>query len=296
MVSRRTITDDCSKKYLEERQVLLDVFKNVKGRVSLTMDMWTSNQTLGYMCITCHFTDDDWKMHKRILKFSFMKTPHTGVAMFNVVLKFLQEWNIEDKLFAITLDNASNNNAMMKLLKANLLEKKMLLGKGKLLHQRCAAHVLNLICKAGFEIINPIVHKVRESVKYIQGSTSRKQKFQEIIQQLYPTGEHSPKLPKVDTCTRWNSTYLMLKTSFELKRAFESSTQQDQEYTFAPTSEEWEKARKVYELLKVFFDAIIVVSGSLYPTANLYFHEIWEIRSILENQVPEADGDLTQTI
>jgi predicted transcriptional regulator len=59
MVSRRTIIDDCSKKYLEERQVLLDVFKNVKGRVLLTMDMWTSNQTLGYMCITCHFTDDD---------------------------------------------------------------------------------------------------------------------------------------------------------------------------------------------------------------------------------------------
>jgi hypothetical protein len=182
---------------------------------------------------------------------------------------------------------------MMKLLKANLLEKKMLLGKEKLLHQRCAEHVLNLICKAGFEIINPIVHKVRESVKYIQGSTSRKQKFQEIIQQLYPTTDHSPKLLKVDTCTRWNSTYLMLKTSFELKRTFESLTQQDQEYTFAPTSEEWEKARIVCELFKVFFDATVVVSGSLYPTTNLHFHEIWEIMSILENQVPEADGDLT---
>jgi hypothetical protein len=88
----------------------------------------------------------------------------------------------------------------------------------------------------------------------------------------------------------------MLKTSFELKRAFVSLTQQDQEYTFAPTSEEWEKARKICELLKVFFDATVVVSGSLYPTTNLHFHEIWEIRLILENQVPEADGDLTQTI
>jgi len=237
MVSRRTITDDCSKKYQEEKQVLLDVLKNVKGRVSLTMDMWTSNQTLGYMCITCHFTDDDWKMHKRTLKFSFMKTPHTGVAMFNAVLRFLQEWNIEDKLFAVTLDNASNNNAMMKLLKSNLLEKKILLVKGKLLHQRCAAHVLNLICKAGLEIINPIVHKIRESVKYVQGSTLQKQKF-----------------------------------------------------------EEWEKSRKVRKLLKIFFAATTVVSGTLYPTANLHFHEIWEIRLVLENQVPEADAELAETI
>ncbi|XP_039785941.1 zinc finger BED domain-containing protein RICESLEEPER 2-like [Panicum virgatum] len=290
---RRTITDDCSKKYQEEKQVLLDVLKNVKGRVSLTMDMWTSNQTLGYMCITCHFTDDDWKMHNRTLKFSFMKTPHTDVAMFNAVLRFLQEWNIEDKLFAVTLDNASNNNAMMKLLKSNLLEKKILLGKGKLLHQRCAAHVLNLICKAGLEIINPIVHKIRESVKYVQGSTSQKQKFEEIIQQLSLSCE---KRPKVDTCTCWNSTYLMLKISFKLRRAFDSLGQQNQEYTFAPTSEEWEKSRKVRKLLKIFFAATTVVSGTLYLTANLHFHEIWEIRLVLENQVPEADAELAETI
>jgi hypothetical protein len=70
----------------------------------------------------------------------------------------------------------------------------------------------------------------------------------------------------------------MLKTCFELKRAFESLTQQDQEYTFAPTSEEWEKVRKVCGLLKVFFDATVVVSGSFYPTTNLHFHEIWEVK------------------
>ena len=92
---------------------------------------------------------------------------------------------------------------------------------------------MNLICKAGLEIINPIVHKIRESVKYVQGSTLRKQKF-----------------------------------------------------------EEWEKSRKVRKLLNIFFAATIVVSGTLYLTANLHFHEIWEIRLVLENQVPEADAEL----
>jgi hypothetical protein len=184
MISRRTISNDCLKLFQEQKQALVDVFKSTSSRVSLTMDMWTSCQTLGYMCITCHFLDEDWKLQKRIIKFTFLKTPHTGVAMFNALLKSIQDWKIEDKLFAITLDNASNNNAMVKLLRHNLLEKRMLYGKGKLLHHRCAAHVLNLICKAGFQVINPVVHKVRESVKFIEGSTSRKQKFEEIIQQL----------------------------------------------------------------------------------------------------------------
>ena len=123
MISRRTISVDCLKDFEEKKTILQGVLKCNKSRASLTMDMWTSNQTIGYMCITCHFMDDDWKLHKRIVKFVFMKTPHTGVAMFNEVLKFIQEWNIEDKLFAITLDNASNNNAMVKLLRSNLVEK-----------------------------------------------------------------------------------------------------------------------------------------------------------------------------
>ena len=96
---------------------------------------------------------------------------------------------------------------------------------GKLFHHRCAAHVLNLICKAGFEITNPIVHKIRESVKFIEGSTSRKQKFEEIIQLL---GTEYDKRPNLDTPTRWNATYLMLNCCLQLKRAFESLAQQDQ--------------------------------------------------------------------
>uniref|UniRef100_A0A0A9HII7 HAT C-terminal dimerisation domain-containing protein n=1 Tax=Arundo donax TaxID=35708 RepID=A0A0A9HII7_ARUDO len=293
MVSRRTVTLDCLKAFEEHKQVLRDSFKNATSRISLTMDMWTSNQTLCYMCITSHCIDDDWKMHKIILKFSFMKSPHMGVALFNAILKSIQDWNIEDKLFAITLDNATNNNAMVGLLKDNLLEKQMLLRKGKLLHQRCAAHVLNLICQAGIKILNPIVHKIRESVKYIQGSQSRKQKFEEIVQQLGITcGKH----PKIDVATRWNSTYLMVESALEFKRAFESLRLQDAEYTYTPTLEEWEKAHLVSKLLKVFFDATKVISGSLYPTSNLHFHEIWEVKLALENEVSEVDADLFATI
>ena len=151
----------------------------------------------------------------------------------------------------------------------------MLCGKGKLLHHRCAAHVINLVCKAGFEIINSIVHKVREGVKYIEGSTSRKQKFEEIIQQL---GIRYKKRPKIDISTRWNSTYLMLEDCLELKRAFESLARQEPEYTYAPSLEEGEKAKMVCRFLKTFYDATKVMSGSLYPTANLYFMRFGRLR------------------
>jgi hypothetical protein len=52
----------------------------------------------------------------------------------------------------------------------------------------------------------------------------------------------------------------------------------------------------VNRLLKTFYSATNVISGSLYPTANLYFHEIWEVKIALDNQVPEANVELCETI
>ena len=59
MTSRRTITADTMKAFKEQKQALQEALRTANSRVSLTMDMWTSNQTLGYMCITCHFLDAD---------------------------------------------------------------------------------------------------------------------------------------------------------------------------------------------------------------------------------------------
>ncbi|CAM0903320.1 unnamed protein product [Alopecurus aequalis] len=36
---------------------------------------------------------------KRIVKFIAMETPHKGVVMFNVMVNFIRDWNIEDKIF-----------------------------------------------------------------------------------------------------------------------------------------------------------------------------------------------------
>ena len=78
-----------------------------------------------------------------------------------------------------------------------------------------------------------------ESVKYIHGSQSRKQMFKEIIAQEEITCK---KKPVLDVVTRWNSTLSMLQTAFKYRVAFEKLKSEDQKYTYAPSSDEWEKA------------------------------------------------------
>lgn len=144
MITRKTLKNDIMKAFDEHKKSLKDLFGASKSRISLTMDLWTSNQTIGYIVITSQFINDCWKLEKRIIKFNALETPHTGLSMFNMVLKCIRELNFEDKVFAITLDKASNNGRMVKMLRENLVAKKMLLGDGKFMHQRCAAHILNL--------------------------------------------------------------------------------------------------------------------------------------------------------
>ncbi|KAL2243468.1 UNVERIFIED_CONTAM: Zinc finger BED domain-containing protein RICESLEEPER 4, partial [Sesamum indicum] len=65
--SRTTITRDCYKLFFEEKRSLMNYFKSSGQRVSLTTDTWTSNQRLTYMCLTAHYIDSNWKLHKLMI-------------------------------------------------------------------------------------------------------------------------------------------------------------------------------------------------------------------------------------
>jgi len=202
--------------------------------------------------------------------------------MFNVVLKTIQEWNLEDKLFHFTLDNASVNTAMVNLLRDNLKNKGFLPIEGKLLHFRCRTHVLNIIAQDGLREIKPVVNNIRESAKFVKSSQGRIEKFLEIIKQEGLTGKY--KSPSVDVTTRWNSTYLMLEAALPLRNAFYSLEKQDKDYTFAPSPSEWKIAEAVCKLLEIFYTATVTLSGSKYPTSHLHFYQFWKIKKMLNKE------------
>ena len=63
-----------------EKDKLKNMFMASDYKICITTDMWTSIQNLNYMCITTHFIDDDWILHKRII--DFKKVPdHKGITI-----------------------------------------------------------------------------------------------------------------------------------------------------------------------------------------------------------------------
>ena len=85
--------------------------------------------------------------------------------------------------------------------------------------------------------------------------------------------------------TRWNFTYLILESAIKYKKAFASLQLIDKNYKFCPTSLEWTRGEKIYEFLEPFYETTNLISGSSYPTSNLYFMQVWKIECLLlENE------------
>ncbi|CAA0821445.1 Unknown protein [Striga hermonthica] len=88
----------------------------------------------------------------------------------------------------------------------------------------------------------------------------------------------------MDVSTRWNSTYLMLRDVLYYKDAFIRLKSSDRrKYAkISPSSAEWDNALTIYGCLKKFYDLTEILSGTSYPTANLFYRGFCDIKVLLD--------------
>ncbi|XP_027157937.1 zinc finger BED domain-containing protein RICESLEEPER 2-like [Coffea eugenioides] len=202
------------------------------------------------------------------------------------IYSLASSWGIEKKLFAITLDNASANDSCVAILKNQLKLKNSLICDGMLFHVRCCAHILNLIVQDGLKEIDKSVELIRECVKYVKGSQTRKLRFTEYVTQ---TSLDSKKTLVQDVPTRWNSTYRMLSSALYYRLAFCHLQLSDSNFRCCPSLEEWGRVEKICSFLQVFYEATNAFSGSKYPTSNLYFPQVFKIQLKLSEECNSSD-------
>ncbi|XP_074349702.1 zinc finger BED domain-containing protein RICESLEEPER 2-like [Apium graveolens] len=182
-ITRGTLKNDCKTTYEIEKQKLKEKFSPA-NRVNFTTDCWTSNQKIGYMVVTGHWIDEEWKLNSRIFNFVNVPPPHSGHVLAEVLFSCFGQWGIEDKTGTITVDNEKANDEEIKNLKESFSIRKPLRLGGNIFHVRCCAHILNLCVRYGLETIQPIIDSIRDDIKYVAASEARELKFTEITKQL----------------------------------------------------------------------------------------------------------------
>ncbi|CAG8632518.1 7526_t:CDS:2 [Diversispora eburnea] len=146
-----------------------------------------------------------------------ISAPHTRIAISEMFFKCFNDWNVTSRILAITMDNATSNDAVINNIKHNLDDQNMLVANGSLLYQRCYAHILNLIVSDGLKIIKNIISKTQEC----------------------------------------NSVYLMLVSTIPYKSVFERLVLRDTNFEqIMPSDKDWKKAEITLNNYHNFSDVI----------------------------------------
>ncbi|CAE5959417.1 unnamed protein product [Arabidopsis arenosa] len=305
--SRRTITRDIVELYYREKAMLMSFFSAYKQRVCLATDIWTAPTTsVSYMVVTAHFIDPNWCLHRKVISFRPISN-HRGETIGNQLVSCLDEWGIQ-KVFTVTVDNASANDSGIKHLKENVNfsgDESLILG-GEYMHVRCAAHILNLIVRDGLAKINKSVVAIRNAVKYVRSSDKR---FKSFHMRLGLDKKVSRGSLPLDCTTRWNSTYLMLDSALKYRSTFDKLGFEDRPYdTYfqeeengvkilgPPTSVDWDDVTRLVGFLEGFYQSTLVFSAYSKVTSNTCYDEICTIEAHLTAMKKSQDKDVQSMV
>ncbi len=221
MFKADTLAENIMQMFWESKAKLVVMFRSVK-KVCLTCDLWTSPNSKPILGITCHWINEKNEEKEILLDALEMRESHSGKNIAESVYNTLCDFEIQNKLFCITADNASSNLTMAQELAkkiSNFCESKHLLG--------CCGHVINLAAQAGLKAIGsvagveykefdspaekfrdmeedgwgtqesdlnddedldpkPVIDRVRLTVKSIRASPQKRIKFEETVRIALP--------------------------------------------------------------------------------------------------------------
>jgi hypothetical protein len=64
-IGRQTIRNDCVSMFERIKRALRSELQMINSRICFISDLWTSNQELGYICLTAHYIDLDFILKKK---------------------------------------------------------------------------------------------------------------------------------------------------------------------------------------------------------------------------------------
>ncbi|CAI5963510.1 unnamed protein product [Closterium sp. NIES-64] len=150
---------------------------------------------------------------------------HTASLIAKTLEGILAEWGLTEMLFAVTTDNAENNNKAMRMLAGDPAEGAMARIEFPLFHGdrhvRCIAHVMNIAVKAALkkDVVTEALKRLRAVCSYVGWSVQCSENFARQ-QRILLRWDDAPVLRLIgDSPTRLGSTYDMIVRALELQQA-----------------------------------------------------------------------------
>jgi hypothetical protein len=146
----------------------------------LTSDIWSGNAKEDYISIVAHYVSADWELQKKVVGLRLIDVSHSGENIADRIASVVEEFGLIDKVFSVSLDNASANSRAYEILTPVFFgylgsypaptkddPNKM---RYLLVHQRYACHIINLIVKSGIKRLKPYIEDFRTAISFLNSS------------------------------------------------------------------------------------------------------------------------------
>ncbi|WVZ87256.1 hypothetical protein U9M48_033925 [Paspalum notatum var. saurae] len=300
-VSQDDMEGRCCALFQKQKAKLKDKLALSSQRVSLSASIWTPDRaepTVTYLCLAAHFIDKDWKVHRMIIKFGMFRSspadvermihckeacvPEPESGAYNVIWDAIKDWNLDRKILSLISVGEVRNDVSSSKLKETLVEKKCLPIRGKLYDIACLDDVLNsIVSKVQRNIIHLVGDMVRDFFVAHTSSSWNQQQLLEVISDM------SLKCPQEDA-KWWHKFYFRLEVLLHFSKSFPSEE--------AVSPEDIRVAESICKVLRTFYRVIEVISTPSSPTANMYFNEIWKVRTVLQEEASNGHREITTMV
>ncbi|RKL11918.1 hypothetical protein BFJ70_g16357 [Fusarium oxysporum] len=205
--------------------------QSAKSRIHISCDLWTSPNSLAILGVVGHYVTEDGQLEHHILALKDIDSEHDGSHLAAAILEVVDECGFASKLGCFVMDNAGNNDTIMRSLSLGQYNSLFLMivpniPQASYADMTCntipkftdsAAKVISSISPPKLSSSSPTQKKgplgrLHNFVVYIQRIVQRSQKFLAI--------SHNRKLAR-DNDTRWSSWYTMLRAALNLTDAID---------------------------------------------------------------------------
>lgn len=140
--SHNTIKSWVLDSFKSRKLQIKDKLSGARSKINLSLDGWRSPVGDDYVAICSHFIDKDCKLVHCLLGFKKVRGAKSGQMIAEITAKVINDYEIGQNLGAFMMDNARDNDAMLKELATRF---DIDVGNSRL---RCLGHIINLVVKA----------------------------------------------------------------------------------------------------------------------------------------------------
>jgi hypothetical protein len=99
---------------IEKRRIKLRL-RDARSKIHISLDIWTSTNNKAVMGVTVVYIGQEGELEHVVLAMKEIEGSHEGENLCLVIISVIDDWDIIEKLGYFIMDNATNNDTMMRV-------------------------------------------------------------------------------------------------------------------------------------------------------------------------------------